>query len=55
MAVKVYTPGQFYAAGGVVEEMFYQEVGIAGVVKVKVNGLVALLKLITGVAIKSMV
>lgn len=27
MAVKVYTPGQFYAAGGVVEEMFYQEVG----------------------------
>lgn len=26
-AVKVYTPGQFYAAGGVVEEMFYQEVG----------------------------
>lgn len=40
MAVKVYTPGQFYAAG---------------VVKVKVNGLVALLKLITGVAIKSMV
>ena len=25
MAVKVYTPGQFYAAGGVVEEMFYQE------------------------------
>lgn len=26
MAVKVYTPGQFYAAGGVVEEMFYQEV-----------------------------
>lgn len=22
MAVKVYTPGQFYAAGGVVEEMF---------------------------------
>lgn len=29
--------------------------GIAGVVKVKVNGLVALLKLITGVAIKSMV
>lgn len=100
-AVKVYTPGQFYAAEGVVEEMFYQEVGrtkkylrkrvgfvrsfeqviknlndeawrefhymkakvrgrrlylgIAGVVKVKVNGLVALLKLITGVAIKSMV
>lgn len=29
--------------------------GIAGVVKVKVNGLVALLKLIIGVAIKSMV
>lgn len=28
MAVKVYTPSQFYAAGGVVEEMFYQEVGI---------------------------
>lgn len=27
MAVKVYTPGQFYDAGGVVEEMFYQEVG----------------------------
>lgn len=27
MSVKVYTPGQFYAAGGVVEEMFYQEVG----------------------------
>lgn len=27
MAVKVYTPGQFYAAGGVIEEMFYQEVG----------------------------
>lgn len=27
MAVKVYTPGQFYAAGGVVGEMFYQEVG----------------------------
>lgn len=27
MAVKVYTLGQFYAAGGVVEEMFYQEVG----------------------------
>ena len=27
MAVTVYTPGQFYAAGGVVEEMFYQEVG----------------------------
>lgn len=27
MAVKVYTPGQFYAAGGVVEEMFYPEVG----------------------------
>lgn len=27
MAVKVYTPGQFYAAGGVVEEMFYEEVG----------------------------
>lgn len=27
MAVKVYTPGQFYAAGGVVEEMFHQEVG----------------------------
>lgn len=26
MAVKVYTPGQFYAAGGVVEEMFYEEV-----------------------------
>ena len=25
MAVKVYTPGQFYAAGGVVEEMFYQK------------------------------
>ena len=34
MAVKVYTPGQFYAAGGVVEEMFYQEVGGAsGIVK----------------------
>lgn len=27
MAVKVYTPGQFYAAGGVVEEMFYQLLG----------------------------
>ena len=27
MSVKVYTPGQFYDAGGVVEEMFYQEVG----------------------------
>lgn len=27
MSVKVYTPGQLYAAGGVVEEMFYQEVG----------------------------
>ena len=27
MAVKVYTPGQFYDAGGVVEEMFYKEVG----------------------------
>lgn len=27
MAVKVYTPGQFYAAGGVVEEMLYEEVG----------------------------
>ena len=26
MAVKVYTPGQFYAADGVVEEMFYEEV-----------------------------
>lgn len=26
MAVKVYTPGQFYAAGGVVAEMFYEEV-----------------------------
>lgn len=26
MAVKVYTPSQFYAAGGVVEEMFYEEV-----------------------------
>lgn len=27
MAVKVYTPGQFYAAGGVVEEMLYEGVG----------------------------
>ena len=26
MAVKVYTPGQFYAAGGVVEEMFYETI-----------------------------
>lgn len=27
MAVKVYTPDQFYATGGIVEEMFYEEVG----------------------------
>lgn len=26
MAVKVYTPDQFYATGGIVEEMFYEEV-----------------------------
>lgn len=35
MSVKVYTPGQFYAAGGVVEEMFYQEVGRTKVPKEK--------------------
>ena len=27
MAVKVYTPDQFYATGGIVEKMFYEEVG----------------------------
>lgn len=44
MAVKVYTPGQFYAAGGVVEERNDKESRIKafdkliGIYEAKVNG-----------------